>query len=133
MPAVILEALADTSMYQGLALGGGVVMRQSVLYTVLAETPAEARKISDILVAQRQKRIVLFDKNAVADAGAWPVGEDGMPVSGVYPDLVRPHEEGGFGWRQLRCQEFAASPTHFEPGSPVHAVSVRGVYEVDVP
>jgi len=132
LPAVVVEALPRTRRV-GLALGGGAVVSQDVYLTVLGETSSDVKKLHDIVTAQWQKRTVMYDPDWMSEASGYPLDENGTPRSGamMYPDIVKPTGEGGFGRRQLRCEDFASAPRLFEPRSPIRACTVRGTYEVN--
>lgn len=134
LPCVVVEAVPRTSRY-GTAIGGGATVRQEVLFHVVAETPTERKRLHDVLTYQWGKRTVLYDYNAVAEADAFPLDGRGTPASGarMYPDLVKPAAEGGFGWRQLRWQDFTSAPQPDQVTAPFYAATVRGVFEVDLP
>jgi hypothetical protein len=136
LPAVVVDVTQDANVVPaGLQLGGGTLFRQDVVYHVIAETPWDRAKLHDVLVHQWPKRIVLFDKNRVADADAWPLTAAGAVASGamMYPDMVRPTGAGGFGWRQLRLEAVRSAGTPAAATAPLYVASVRCTYEADLP
>jgi hypothetical protein len=102
LPAVVVES--DTHCEAvGWQLGGGEIMRQDVVFHVLAEDRFYYKWAHDVLCRQVNKNIKSFDKNGLLAADAWPLGPDGSPrPSGkMYPDLVKPTGEAGFFWKTL--------------------------------
>ncbi len=133
LPAVVVEVLPTTSR-RGLALGGGDIVRQEVLFSVLTETPWDRNQLHDAITYQWQKRFVMFDKNRLADADRFPLDEDGAPATGalMYPDLIKPSGEGGFGFRQLRCEDFRSVAQPREVTAPLYVATIRGSFETDL-
>ena len=117
LPAVIVEVVPKRS-FAGKALGGGSIMKQDVLFHVLAEQPYERNKLADIISFQFNKTIYLFDRNAINTAEAFPLDRYGSIASGamVYPDLVDP--ANGYFWKKtffqdMRVQEITGEPPLF--------------------
>lgn len=133
LPAVVVEAVPNTTR-SPLMIGGGAKVRQDVLFTVLSETPGERKQLHDVVTYQWGKRTILFEKNWVADANRYPLDENGTPVpSGLmYPDLVKATGEGGFGWKQLRFEDFKSVAQPTEVTSPLYVATIRGTFEVDM-
>lgn len=105
LPAIIFEVQdGDFSPY---ALGGGTVCRNNIICHVLAENGFEADKIADILAAQYEKTIFLFDLAYLAESGVWPLDHLGRlnPGAVCYPRLVEPKEDGGFRWVKITFDE----------------------------
>lgn len=102
LPAVFVEAVPNTSR-RGLMLGGGVIVRQSVLFHVLAEERFHYKWLHDALTGLWQKTIYGFDKNRMLTDDAFPLDENGSPVpSGLmYPDLVKASGDGGYFWEKI--------------------------------
>lgn len=134
LPAVVVEVTTDTARRPTM-LGGGTTVTQDVLFHVVAETPWDRRQLHDVLTYQTGKRLVLFEKGWVDQAGAFPLDENGSPVpSGkMYPDLVKATGEGGFGWRQLRYQRSSAVTQPLRNTWPYYCTTVRATFEVDMP
>lgn len=134
LPAVVVEAIPNTSR-KGLALGGGAIVRQDVLFNIISETPWDRQQLHDIITYQWQKRLVLFEKNWVNAADKFPLDENGSPASGalMYPDLIKATGDGGFGWVQLRFEDFRGTAQPHEVTAPLYAATVRAVCEVDLP
>jgi hypothetical protein len=134
LPAVVVDAVPRVS-FQGLALGGGTIRRQDVTFQILTESPWAMHQLTDILTYQWQKRLTLFDANKMADASGLPLDYDGSPATGtqMYPDWIKPTDQGGFGWEQLRVVDIQGTPQPMPPGSPLHWTTVRWTIEVDLP
>lgn len=133
LPAVIVQ-VTDEERRAGLQLGGGHLVHRDVLFHIVAEAPWEKRQLHDILTAQKDKRTVLFNKNWVADASAFPVDDEGSPVAGakMYPQMVAPTGEGGYGWKQLRFIDFRSIEQPLEQTAPFYATTIRGAFEVEL-
>lgn len=107
LPAVIIEAVPNVQSRTGLEIGGSLqVVEQDVLFHVLAEDRFYYKWLHDAITSQNHKRLIGFDKNAALEANAFPLDSYGEPAEGglMYPDLVKPSGEGGFGWRQIRIE-----------------------------
>lgn len=135
LPAVVVETVPRTTRRPKELGGGGAIVRQDVLFHVISETPHERNHLHDIVTYQWGKRIILFDKNLFNDADAFPLDGNGTPVSGasMYPTWVAATGDGGYGWRQLRFEDFSSLPQPQQITMPVYVASVRGVFEVDLP
>ncbi len=134
LPAVVVEVVPRTTR-KPLAIGGGSIVRQDVLFHVVAETSWDRGQLHDAITSQWQKRLVLFDKNLLAASDGFPLDAFGSPAGGArnYPDLIKPAAEGGFGWRQLRMEEFSSVSQPREVTAPLYVATVRGTFEVDMP
>lgn len=134
LPAIIVEA-APSTRRTGKELGGGEIVRQDVYLHVLTETPWDRKQLHDILTYQWGKRLLGFDKDRLYRAGAYPLDEYHSPVSSgkMYPDLVKPSSEGGFGWEQLRIMDAESLPLSRQLTGPLYGCSVRWEVEVDLP
>lgn len=133
LPTVVVEAVSRVRMTP-LEIGDrSRVHQQDVLFHVLADTPFDMKQIHDIVVAQWDHRIVLFDKNAVEDADAWPLDERGTPRPGAmtYPALVAPTGQGGFRWRVCAVAAMRSEPVSSYP--PLYRATCRGTMELDLP
>lgn len=134
LPAIVVEAVNRVRL-TGLEIGSAArVHEQDVLFHVLAETPFDRKQLHDIIVAQWDHRLQLFDVNAVDDADAWPLDANGSPrPSGeamTYPELVAPPGEGGFRWRVCAITGMRSEPQTSLP--PLYRATCRGTFEVDL-
>lgn len=134
LPAVVIQALPHTSR-RGLALGGGTIVRQDVLFDVIAETPFDRNQLHDVVSYQGLKRIMLFDRNTLVTDNRLPLDENGSPkASGFfYPDMVKPSSENGYAWRQLRIENFQSVPQPKEMTGPLYMSTLRVSVEIDMP
>lgn len=99
LPAVVIEC-GRRPQADGLQLGGGHIVRQHTIFNVLGERPDDVRKMMDIIAAQQDKTIFLFNLNTLADNNTFPLNSYGSKVTNalMYPDLVA--ETGGYRWRK---------------------------------
>lgn len=89
LPAVVIESLPDRQSY-GKGLGGGQFLTQQVLFHVFGQTPDSRNNMLDILTYQSEKRFFMYDKNACARSGVYPLNQYGYLVNQSYnfPYLV---------------------------------------------
>jgi hypothetical protein len=80
---------------------------QAVTFHVLSENKPDAKKIADILFAQRDTTHTLFDINAIASGDAFPLNLMGSRVSGasMYPDLITDYRWKRCRWTNTTIQE----------------------------
>lgn len=128
LPAVVVEAVPRRTLrpYQ---MGGGQVVAQDLLFHIFTETSFERGSLVDILTFQKEKRIMLFDKNAISSANAWPLNNYGSLASGAlcYPDLLRLYNGGDAVFEDVTSQETGnLTPGYF-------GAIVRAKMEVYVP
>lgn len=130
LPAVIIEATPNSQRY-GTQLGGGQTVSQEVNFHVLTESHADRKFLHDLITNQWWSRLNGFDKNTML----FPLDADGSPVpsSVMYPDLIKPVEEGGYGWRQIRCMNMQSYAPPSRVTAPLYTATVRGLFEVDLP
>ena len=102
MPHILIETV-PRGIGRPAQLGDGSIWReQDVLIHVLAESKFERDKITDIIADQMDKNIWLFDNDAVALAGDFPLDYRGEIVDATkdYDALV----DGVMGHRWERCR-----------------------------
>lgn len=106
LPAVFVEAVPNATL-DGLQLGGGVKVRQDVLFHILAEERFHYKWLHDALILQKDKRLQGFDKNLLLSQDAFPLDEYGSPRGSglMYPDLVKATGDGGYFWEQIRISD----------------------------
>ena len=96
LPSIGVETppIYDTKPYE-LGTGGRYSYTQ-VKFHVFGDNPSMCRRLSDILVDQKETTIFLFDSNKVADSGAFPLNYRGELSSRplTYPQLVNPENYG---------------------------------------
>lgn len=131
LPHVIVDATPDRDVF-GLNVGGQHIVRQDVVFNVLAEYPADLDRMVDILTYQQVATLLFFDKNAMADANAFPLTPQGSVASGAkcYPDLVTP-SGGGFYWHKAQVIKVRANSLSDNP--PLYFAKVRYQVEIDQP
>lgn len=130
MPCIIIEAVprADSRAYE---LGNGsLVIRQDVLFHVIAETRNDRNKLVDIIRNQSDKGIWLFHVDNVAQNDDFPLNSEGELVGDMmYPELVAAPEDGGYRWRQ--CHMANAVVSELQSVHPnLHEGTVRTTMEV---
>ena len=133
LPAIVIEVVPNTRR-KSFEIGNLTqTVSQKVLMHVIAETPWERRQLHDILTTQEEKRLIMFDKNAVFSSGVYPLNEYGSPSpSGkMYPDLIKPNANGGYGWRQLRLT--SCESVEQKVLSPLYFCTVETTCEVELP
>lgn len=102
MPCVILEAVPRSDR-RGYQLGDGSFwVNQDILCHVLAESRFDRNQIVDILLNQFDNTFWMFDDGLVAEAGAFPLDENGdiEDSSKIYSALV--DENTGYRWKKCR-------------------------------
>jgi hypothetical protein len=99
MPTIAVEIASDNQkMYE---LGHFTkYMNMDVVFYVIAETSADAKKITDILSYQNERTIHMFDLKKIGDANKFPLDYRGeiLNSGSIYPNLVAPTGDGGYRW-----------------------------------
>lgn len=116
LPAVVIE-VGRSNPGRGLALGGGQIAEQHVIFHILSENPHDAIKMRDVIKAQNEKTIFLFNLNHLADFNRFPLTPYGSlsenPPS--YPQLVsEPSTDpstSGFRWRRATLTDVFCGET----------------------
>ena len=137
---VIVEAVPNTHRYPFEIGNSTAVVSQDVLFHIVSETRWDVKTLHDVITYQWQHRINGFDKNAVGAANAWPLTADHALASEakMYPDLIKPSDEDGFLWKQIRFANMRSSKIYgmsnelFQDDSPLYTASVLGTFEVDI-
>lgn len=133
LPAVVVQVLTDSRRW-GFEVGNLThTVQQDVLFHIVAEDPFHKKQLHDFICYQQEKRIVAFDKNEVLDDERFGLDAEGKPaVSGLmYPDLVKPPAQGGFGWKQVRFYRFSGSDQQ-NIQTPYQVACVRGTFEAEL-
>jgi hypothetical protein len=132
LPAVVVESIPRRSFipYQ---IGGGYKVDQDVLFHIFTENPWDRKTILDVITYQIGETINSFDKNAVAEANAFPFLENGAisPTAIMYPQIIQPAASGGFPWKSIQFKNMATQETISLP--PLHQAVVRGTFELIFP
>lgn len=94
-PLIVVQSI-DRRDFEGLMLGGGLVINTDVLFHVFAETEAECNNIADILSTQDDRYLVFFDVYRIAQSGLFPLDYRGAKVSNprMYPQFA--NADSGF-------------------------------------
>ena len=89
---------SERTTYRPAQLGGGSFVEKSIICYIFSESDRHHGKIADILSSQKEKTILLYDTNKIAEQRKSPLDGRGSIASGAltYPDLVKPSGEGGF-------------------------------------
>jgi hypothetical protein len=101
LPAIVVEPLTRVRM-QGLELGGGQRRLQDVFFHVIASNTWDRNNITDILVNQRNKTLLLFDVTRASQSGKFPLDPYyGDYVSGgyIYTSLI----DENLGYTKRKC------------------------------
>lgn len=128
-PAVIVEVAPQTN-FQPAAIGGHFYRDQDVIFHAFAENPGDANKIRDIIKAQENKTIYLFDVDRVNTAGRYPLFMNGSvnPSAYMYPQLLNPPPEG---FRYTRAYFKKVTPSNSFDNIHTHITSIRTTFRVD--
>ncbi len=132
LPAVIVETVPRRE-FVPLQLGGGQWIRTDVLFHIISENTWDRDKLFDIITYQKDRTILMFDKNAMVTADKFPLDYKGSLASGamMYPDLVKTNADGGFFWKKAFIKDMKAQDSQSMP--PLYRAVVRGTFEIDFP
>ena len=84
MPAVVIETVPRRT-YQPYELGSAKnFITQDVLFHIVAESRWWRNQLVDIISVQKDKTLMLYDSDKLADAGAFPLDYRGMAISPQY-------------------------------------------------
>lgn len=102
LPAVALDTVFRPNA-PGLELGGGQKIQHMLGFYIISDTSTDRNKIADIISTQNEKKLTLYNINAVP-RHLQPLDISGSPtVSGLsYPQLIAASSDGGFRWRDAR-------------------------------
>lgn len=100
MPAVIVESVSRGTS-RGYEVGNGALLvKQDMLFHVLADSRYDRNNILDILRYQSDLNIWLFDNDSMMQAGVVPLNSSGVKINTlVYPNFV---SETGYRWKKCR-------------------------------
>jgi hypothetical protein len=101
LPIVAVEIMADCS-FSPKMIGGGQYKHQEVAFHVIADTALERNKLCDIIAAEKERTLLLFDINKIANANSFALLSNGnLNPSGVnnYRNMLLPVESGGYQWK----------------------------------
>lgn len=128
LPAIIIEVVAGASLVP-LQLGDtSVIENQPVLLHILTDRFEDRDKLLYIFKRMFDKTLWFYDVNAVADANAFPLNEDGSLVDSplMYPDLLN-----AFMWK--KCRVVDVKPQDITPQLPLFRAVVRLELQTDLP
>ena len=128
MPAVVIEAVPRRT-YQPYELGSSNnFITQDVLFHVVSESRWWRNRLVDIISLQKDKTLMLYDSNKLADSGAYPLDFRGMVVApeNNYSGLV---STDGYQFTSARITDMGV--TEMESyNSMLHEGTVRASFEV---
>jgi hypothetical protein len=89
LPVIAIEPLADRK-HSGYQLGGGQILKTTVLFHCVAEHDTTRNTLLDIVSFQNDKSIYFFNSKQIAQSGDFPIDHRGSPVPGAlnYEELV---------------------------------------------
>ena len=128
MPAVVIEAVPRRT-YQPYELGSSNnFITQDVLFHVVSESRWWRNQLVDIISLQKDKTLMLYDSNKLADSGAYPLDFRGMVVApeNNYSGFV---STDGYQFTSARITDMGV--TEMESyNSMLHEGTVRASFEV---
>jgi hypothetical protein len=130
LPAVIVETVATRRMVPKQLGDLSQWVYQDFLFHILSEVVEDRDFIIDAVTLQKDKTIYLFDKNARAAAGAFPLDWHGSKIVGAktYLQLVEPSPTG-FRWKKCIFNKMVGQDTSAR--LPLFRGIVRVTLEVD--
>lgn len=128
LPAIVVESYPKRD-WKGKQLGGGQWIYTDILFHIFAETSDGRDNVLDLLTYQNEKKFYMWNKNAVANSGAYPLNAYGYLVNpqSIYPNLIN-----DYLWRYVIIRDTTAQQLQDEPMS-VYRGIVRMTIEVDFP
>lgn len=127
-PAVVVESV-PIRKFVPKSLGGGQWCYQSVNFTVFADDPSDRNILVDILTYQNEKRFFMFDQNAMAASGSYPLNAYGYLVN---PQLTYPTLVNNYYWTDAIIWNVTAGQNDNESPN-VYIGKVSMTLEVDMP
>jgi hypothetical protein len=117
LPAIAIEIVPRRTL-KGYQLGGGQWVDTDILFHCLAEDEYTRNKLVDIISLQNDKTIYMFNSNAIARSGSFPLDYHGFPVSGAlrYPDLVENYYRGNLRLKNSSVQNMKVVNSNFYAG-----------------
>lgn len=134
LPAIIVQVIPSNRRH-GYEIGSEAhTVQQDVLFHVVSETSYDTNQLSDIITAQQDSRIILFNKNDVLEQERFALDYRGSPAQSglMYPDLIK-GPPNGYGWRQARFMTAEAVDQPVKATAPLFMATVRGMFEVELP
>ncbi len=117
LPAIAIEIVPRRTM-KGYQLGGGQYVETDILFHCIAEDEFTRNKLIDIISLQNEKTIHMFNSNAIANSGSFPLDYRGIPVSGAlrYPDLINNYYANSIRLKNSNVQEMIALNSNLYAG-----------------
>lgn len=134
LPAVVVDAVPQVVFQAGRGIGSlDREVDQVVDFHIIAENKFDRDNFHDILIAQWQKTILLFDKNLMEEQNGFPLNNDGTLSSNpkTYPQLIKPTGEGGFQWKSTYFKDMRSYKIETE--SPIFYCQVRAIMSTFLP
>lgn len=92
-------------------LGGGQYKHQTIAFHVMAENSSTRNKLCDIITSQKDRTLMLYDMNKVADANSFALTSSGNLNSGGvnnYRNKLLPVASGGYQWKLCEIERAKA-------------------------
>lgn len=117
LPAIAVEIVPRRNM-RGYQLGGGQYVETDILFHCIAEDEFTRNKLVDIISLQNEKTIHMFNSNAIANSGTFPLDYRGVPVSGAlrYPDLINTYYRNSIRLKNSNVQEMVTLNSNLYAG-----------------
>ncbi len=107
LPMVAIEVTPNVS-FSPKQIGGGQYKHQTISFHVVAESDVECNKICDIIVAEKERTLMLFDVNSMAQNNTLPLLSSGnLNPNGVnnYRNILLPVGSGGYQWKLCEFED----------------------------
>jgi hypothetical protein len=117
LPAIAIEIVPRRNL-RGYQLGGGQWVDTDVLFHCIAEDEFTRNKLVDIISLQNDKKVYMFDSNAIAKSSEFPLDSFGCPVSGAlrYPELIEKYHRGSMWLKNSNVQGMELINSNFYAG-----------------
>lgn len=125
LPSIVIEPTFNTSV-RALEIGNTAgIYTEDFLFHVLAETPTDRKRLTDILKKQFDLRIQTFNKNEISH----PLDAYGklVPSATTYPQLIN-----DFPWQKMTVKRVSSNDQP-DLGNYLYWSTVRYCLEVDLP
>ncbi len=132
LPAFVVEAVPQRT-WMGKQMGGGSYMYQDLRFHLYAESPEDRDRMIDIISFQKEKTLILFDKDKVVQAQLWPLNYYGSiaPSALCYPDIL---SREALQLNRNHCRFMEVSCYEMESMAPgLYQAVVRATMEIDCP
>lgn len=128
LPCIFVEIIPRRRL-AALQIGGGQIVDQDVLFHIFAETEYDRDSLVDIISMQNNKTILLYDNNAIAASGAYPL----HPIKGSLQSVARTYPQflgvsGPFFWKKGYLRNMTVQNISIQ--SPLFRGMVRGNIEI---